>query len=205
MWSINRRIANVMSCVLAHRDDPAGDATAESLHREQAVCAGSRSHQPSLREKTARGPTRCRQTNKHKKQKEGRIRNHPIVLYCIVLHCTLLIFLRQSEGKSQEFQWRRGWIDGWCAGLWNTYINRESAEDGSPTLFTFGAMSDSAVSLIESSAVRHENACARAFSVRLLPRYDLILACVLGCVLVSCPTVLVGSSIHVPMCSTSTS
>lgn len=30
-------------------------------------------------------------------------------------------------------------------GLWNTYINRASADDGSPALFTFGAMSDSAV------------------------------------------------------------
>lgn len=102
------------------------------------------------------------QTNTRNKRKEE---SETTRLYCIVLHCTLLIFLRQSEGKSQEFQWRRGWIDGWCAGLWNTYINRESAEDGSPTLFTFGAMSDSAVSLIESSAVRH--ACARVLRARV--------------------------------------
>lgn len=37
------------------------------------------------------------------------------------------------------------------AGLWNTYINRASAEDGSPTLFTFGAMSDSAVRHADSN------------------------------------------------------
>ena len=29
-------------------------------------------------------------------------------------------------------------------GLWNTYIDRRSGREGSPTLVTFGAMSDSA-------------------------------------------------------------
>ena len=48
------------------------------------------------------------------------------------------------------------------AGLWNTYINRESAEDGSPTLFTFGAMSDSAVRHAHSTHFFH-GVCCRVF------------------------------------------